>query len=351
MKKSIIRNYLIYCLCFGFAMGIIFRVVTPFFVTFKSTGHDIVFSAMCIMAGLCVGYLSYQIGKLTLFRTIKKVSNYLSELAKGNFRNDFHIESYDEIGDLTTSLSKMVNEFRVVIKDISTGAEILEIASEEISTHAQQLSECTIKQAYMSGVALQAMEKLSDLIQQSNTNSIYTSEKVLEAKRSLSELTISSGVSISSFKEIAGKISIINEIVFQTNILSLNAAVEAARAGEHGRGFAVVASEVRKLSERSKIASKEISEISYGSFKSTTEAEALMQKLIPELDHTSELVLQIKNSNHNQSQSIHQIINSFDELNLGVQQNVSTSEELASHSEELARQAETMNKLMAHFKI
>jgi len=351
MKKSIIRNYLIYCLCFGISMGIIFRIVTPLFVTFKSNKHDIFFSAMCILAGICVGYLSYSIGKLTLFKTIKKVSSYLSDLSEGNFQHDFHIESNDEIGELTASLSNMVEKLRHVIRNIYKGVEELELASEEISIHAQQLSHGTDKQAESSGIALQLMDHLSEFIHQNADNAVRTAEKSVVSKDSLEQLIISADNSISSFNEIIKKVSIINEIAVQTNILSLNAAVEAARAGEHGLGFAVIADEVRKLSDRSKVAAKEISEISARSFQATTQSEVLMHKLISEFDNTSKLVLEIKESSFIQSQNITTIIKSLDELNHVVQQNAASSDEIAASAEELSEQAASLDELVVYFKL
>ncbi len=94
-------------------------------------------------------------------------------------------------------------------------------------------------------------------------------------------------------KEIANKISIIEEIARQTNLLALNAAIEAARAGEHGKGFAVVAAEVRKLAERSQKAAGEINQLSGTTLKVSEKSGEMLDKLVPDIQRTAELVQEI----------------------------------------------------------
>jgi len=152
-------------------------------------------------------------------------------------------------------------------------------------------------------------------------------------------------------KQIASKISIIEEIARQTNLLALNAAIEAARAGEHGRGFAVVASEVRKLAERSQRAAGEITELSGTSVKIAERAGELLGKILPDVQKTSELVQEITAASREQDAGSAQINKALQQLDQVIQQNAAGSEETSSTSEELSGQASQLQTAIAFFKI
>jgi methyl-accepting chemotaxis protein len=152
-------------------------------------------------------------------------------------------------------------------------------------------------------------------------------------------------------KQIAEKISIIEEIARQTNLLALNAAIEAARAGEHGKGFAVVAAEVRKLAERSGQAAGEISELSASSVQIAEQAGGMLKKIVPDIRKTADLIQEITAASSEQNAGADQINKAIQQLDQVVQQNAAGSEEMASTSEELSSQAEQLQCSMSFFII
>ncbi len=143
---------------------------------------------------------------------------------------------------------------------------------------------------------------------------------------------------VSAMKEIASKISIIEEIARQTNLLALNAAIEAARAGEHGKGFAVVAAEVRKLAERSQKAAGEINTLSASTVKVSEKAGEMLDRLVPDIQRTAELVQEITAACKEQDTGATQINQALQQLERVIQQNASAAEEMASTTEELSGQ-------------
>ena len=152
-------------------------------------------------------------------------------------------------------------------------------------------------------------------------------------------------------KEIAGKISIIEEIARQTNLLALNAAIEAARAGDHGKGFAVVAAEVRKLAERSQTAAAEIGKLSASSVDIAEQTGEMLSKMVPDIQKTADLVQEIAAASNEQNSGASEINNAIQQLSTVTQENASASEEIASTSEELSAQADQLQNTIAFFKI
>ena len=193
------------------------------------------------------------------------------------------------------------------------------------------------------------MEEMVSNIKQNADNAQQTDKIANKSAKDAQESGKSVLEAVSAMKEIANKISIIEEIARQTNLLALNAAIEAARAGEHGKGFAVVAAEVRKLAERSQKAAAEINQLSSTTLRVSEKSGEMLDKLVPDIQRTAELVQEISAASKEQDTGAEQINKALQQLEKVIQQNASASEEMASTTEELTGQSDQLVSALGFF--
>jgi methyl-accepting chemotaxis protein len=193
------------------------------------------------------------------------------------------------------------------------------------------------------------MEQMTSNIMQNADNAQQTEKIAVKSADDAKEGGEAVAETVAAMKEIASKISIIEEIARQTNMLALNAAIEAARAGEHGKGFAVVAAEVRKLAERSQQAAGEINRLSASSVHISEKAGEMLGMIVPAIQKTAGLVQEINASSSEQKNGADQINKAIQELDQVIQQNASASEEMATTAQQLTSQADQLQTAVAFF--
>lgn len=272
-------------------------------------------------------------------------------LAEGDLTVKVEARTRDETGQLLRAMGQMVDRLRQTIVEVRMAADGLSNASDEVSTTAQSLSQASSEQAASVEQTSATLEKALGSVQQNTERAHLTETISSQAARDGTQSGEVVKATVTAMKNIAEKISIIDEIAYQTNLLALNATIEAARAGEYGKGFAVVAAEVRKLAERSQVAAQEIGELASGSVELAERAGKLLEDIVPSITRTASLVRDIATASEQQSSGISQINVTMVQLNQVTQQNASSSEELATTSEEMSVQAEQLQQLMSFFRV
>ena len=342
-----------------------------------------------VVAGLVIGVVAALWISRTVTLGLRKVSTAIEAVAIGDLNQDIKVTTNDEIkdlvdtvdrmtanlrataamadeianGDLTVqpkplsdkdtlglSLQSMVERLRGVVADALSAADNVSSGSQELSATSEQMSQGATEQAAAAEQASASMEEMAANIKQNADNAAQT-EKISRQSAKDAELSGEAVTrAVDAMRTIADKIGIVQEIARQTDLLALNAAIEAARAGEHGKGFAVVASEVRKLAERSQTAAAEISAVSGDTVKAAQEAGEMLQRLVPDIRKTAELVSEISAACREQDVGASQINEAIQQLDKVTQQNAGASEEMSATSEELAAQAEELQTSIAFFR-
>ena len=314
-------------------------------------------------------------------------------LANGDLTAQVAITSKDEVGQLQTAMSHMVQSLRTLVgqtvqisagiasasaqlhatsEQIATGAEevaaqtgTVAVASEEMAATSNDIARNCHAAADSAGVAVCTTESGFEIVKHTVDGIRYRGQKTKENAAVISKLGERS-------EQIGAIVGTIEDIADQTNLLALNAAIEAARAGEMGRGFAVVADEVRALAERTTKATKEISDMIRsiqqetqvaitsmeegvkGTEKGAAEAEQLeisLQQILEQVNDVTMQVSQIATAAEEQTATTNEVTTNIQQITEVVQQTSRGAEETATAAAQLAGQAQDLQNLVSKFRL
>jgi len=344
----------------GFLFAVVIGILAAYFITLSITvplavGVDV---ATKMSKGILMDDIKVE-GKDETAQLLSAMEKMVSSLkatvrvaermAEGDLKVKVNLLSDED--KLGISLNAMIEKLNSVVMDVKSAADNVASGSQELSSSAEEMSQGATEQSASAEQASSSMEQMSANIKQTADNAQQTERIAMQAAEDAEKGGKAVEETVGAMRQIAEKISIIEEIARQTNMLALNAAIEAARAGEHGKGFAVVADAVRKLAERSQSAAGEISNLSVYSVEIAEKAGEMLNRIVPDIRKTAELVQEINAASAEQNTGADQINQALQQLDQVIQQNASAAEEMSSTSEELASQAEQLQETIAFFNI
>ena len=280
---------------------------------------------------------------------VDDISRMFTALAQGDLSQRIDRQLLGVFESVKQNANANCDKLTSIIMEVRSSSVQLLNAAEQVSATAQLISQSTSEQSASVEQTSASVDQMSSSIAHNSNNAKITDSMATKASKEANDGGDAVLRTVKAMKQIAAKISIVDDIAYQTNLLALNAAIEAARAGEHGKGFAVVAAEVRKLAERSQEAAKEIGDLASDSVSTAERAGKLLEEIVPSIKRTSDLVQEIAAASEEQSSSAGQIGSAMSQLNRVTQQNASASEELAATAEELTAQAQQLQDAIGYF--
>ena len=270
------------------------------------------------------------------------VNNILNKYTNYDYRNELKLEGITKEGEfklLVGSVNKLKNAITQMLLENKTNGVSLQNTSEVLLNNVDKLNQS-------SNEAAQSLKNTSSVLEKITQNVDKTSVQTKQMSNLANAVTVSAtdGLNLAfktttAMDEINEKVSAINEsitiidqIAFQTNILSLNAAVEAATAGEAGKGFAVVAQEVRNLANSSTQAAREIKNLVESANIKANEGKTIANNMIQgyttlnsDINKTIELIGDVSSASKEQQIGIIQINDAINILEKQVEANAEVS--------------------------
>ncbi len=248
-------------------------------------------------------------------------------------------------------LDHFLGQLNRVVTEVRTSSDALSTASAQVASLARSVSDGTGQQAAAVEETKASLEEINASIRQTAENSRAMEAMASASAKNGEESGKAVARTVAAMKSIAGKISVIEEIAYQTNLLSLNAAIEAARAGEHGHGFGVVAEEVRRLAERAQAAAKEVRATAAESVETAERSGKLLEELVPNILKTADLVCEVTAASAEQASGVSHVDQAMSNVEKVAQQNATGAEQLSATAREMANRTAALRELVAAVRL
>lgn len=287
-------------------------------------------------------------------RPLTGIVKHLSWLAGGHIAqhevNQKLKNRQDELGVLASTseqlqdnLVKLSRQMKGNLNMLNKSGEALHNLSTDVSNSANALvgSLSTISSS---------MEEMTSNIEQNSRLANDSNTVSANVCNVMEGVSTSMGQGVSAVNNIAERISVINDIAFQTNILALNAAVEAAHAGELGRGFAVVSAEIRNLAAKSRSAADEIGNLSETTKLTVQQTAQKMSGMQEQIQNFSSMMQSIAQSSNEESRGAEEVNSTISELTHVAEQNAQLAENLLKFSQAMQNASQELEKALEFFK-
>ena len=296
---------------------------------------------------------------------ITDIHDVLAHIENGDFTYSSTVDYKGDFIKIKESLNNIVRVFSDVIRNVKDSAESVDSNASQISTASQMLAEGTSTQAATIEEISSTVVDLSDRVNDNAQNtakakklSDKTNDRVHDQNSKMSNMLVAMNDIKEKSNEIQKIIKSIDDIAFQTNILSLNAAVEAARAGAAGKGFAVVAEEVRNLAIKSAEAAAETTQYIEASINAVNDGVVLAQEAATSLSEvmtisseTNDIIVDISQKTEEQATALKEVSIGLDQISDVVQQNSATAQENAASCAELDDQVRHLQNILSRFTL